>query len=96
MDQSLFRTLEESIREGGELLSGEQTAPVGNVHFVDEPDPRRIRKRLGVSQLAFAALLGISVRTLQNWEQGRRSPQGPALKLLQVAQRYPKVLLDLH
>ena len=95
MDEALFQTLQESIKEAGAILKGTQVAPKEQVHFVEEPDPRSTRKMLGINQAAFAALLGISVRTLQNWEQGRRSPQGPALKLLQVAQRFPEILLEL-
>ncbi len=51
-----------------------------------------IRRRLDLSQSAFAALLGVSVRTLQDWEQGRRKPRGPALSLLRVAEREPEAV----
>jgi len=51
-----------------------------------------IRERLGLSQSAFAALLGVSVRTLQDWEQGRRAPTGSALSLLRVAEREPEAV----
>ena len=74
---------------------GERDLPAENIHFVGEPDPRQIRARMGLSQEDFAPLLGISVRTLQNWEQGRRSPTGPAMKLLQIAARHPKILLEM-
>jgi putative transcriptional regulator len=58
---------------------------------------KRIRLKLNVSQAAFAHMLGVSVDTLQNWEQGRRVPEGPALALLKVAQAYPEVLIKaLH
>jgi putative transcriptional regulator len=52
-------------------------------------DVRAIREHTGLSQSAFAALLGVSVRTLQDWEQGRRIPSGAALSLLRVAEREP-------
>jgi putative transcriptional regulator len=55
-------------------------------------DPRAIRERLQVSQRAFAALVGVSVRTLQDWEQRRRRPRGPALALLRIVARHPEVL----
>ena len=56
-------------------------------------DVRAIRKRMGLSQSGFAAVLGVSTRTLQDWEQGRRRPTGPARALLRVADRHPKALL---
>jgi putative transcriptional regulator len=55
-----------------------------------------IRKRLNVSQHAFAGLLGVSVRTIQDWEQGRREPSGPAKALLRIVDQNPEVLLNLH
>jgi len=58
---------------------------------------KNIRKKLHVSQTRFAYMIGVSVDTLQNWEQGRRRPKGPALALLKVAQRNPDVVLSaLH
>ena len=60
-----------------------------------KPDsPEKIRKQLGLSQTAFAALLNISVKTLRNWEQGQRQPQGPALALLRIIEQHPEVLLN--
>ncbi|HET7267441.1 MAG TPA: helix-turn-helix domain-containing protein [Oleiagrimonas sp.] len=56
----------------------------------------RARTRTGLSQTEFAALLGVSPRTLQDWEQGRREPTGAAKTLLRVAATHPKVLLDLR
>lgn len=55
---------------------------------------RTIRERMDLSQSAFAALLGVSLRTLQDWEQGRRKPTGPAYALLRVATRHPEALLN--
>jgi putative transcriptional regulator len=54
-----------------------------------------IRTRAGLSQAEFAALLGVSVRTLQEWEQGRRNPSGAARTLLTIAARNPSALLDM-
>lgn len=51
-----------------------------------------LRRFLGMTQRAFAAALGISVHTLRNWEQDRRKPDGPALALLRIAARHPRVL----
>ncbi|MGH8547995.1 MAG: helix-turn-helix domain-containing protein [Methylococcales bacterium] len=53
------------------------------------------RNAVGLSQVRFAALLGVSVRTLQEWEQGRRSPSGAAKSLLRVAEKHPEVLREL-
>jgi putative transcriptional regulator len=55
----------------------------------------RVRNRLGLSQNKFARLLGISENTLQNWEQGRRKPAGPAKVLLKVAARHPQAILEV-
>jgi putative transcriptional regulator len=58
--------------------------------------PAEIRARLKLSQHAFAGLLGVSVRTVQEWEQGRREPRGPAKSLLRIADQHPEVFLDLR
>ncbi len=58
-------------------------------------DVARVRSRLGLSQNKFARLLGISENTLQNWEQGRRKPAGPAKVLLKVAARHPQAVLEV-
>jgi DNA-binding transcriptional regulator YiaG len=57
-------------------------------------DIAKLRRFLGMTQLAFSQALGISVHTLRNWEQGRRSPEGPALALLRIAARHPGVLRE--
>ena len=62
-----------------------------------EPSPAQvIRKKLKLSQSAFAGLMGVSIRTIQDWEQGRRSPKGPAKSLLRVAEQHPEVFDDIH
>jgi len=58
--------------------------------------PKVIRLKLHMSQSAFAGLMGVSVRTLQDWEQGRREPQGPAVALLRIAEQHPEVFNQLH
>ena len=64
---------------------------------LSEPsEPKVIRSKLELSQSAFAGLLGVSMRTLQDWEQGRRNPQGPAIALLRIAEQHPEVFADLH
>ena len=93
MNDELFSELVASVREGGAILRNEKEA--SRAFVVDEPDVAAIRDEYGLSQTKFAALLGISVRTLQNWEQGRRKPQGPAKVLLRVASKHPKAVLDV-
>ncbi len=58
------------------------------------PNAKTIRGKMGLSQSAFAGFLGVSVRTLQEWEQGRRKPSGPATVLLRVANKHPEVLIQ--
>ena len=81
---------------GKEILEGIRQIKRGDVgritHF---PPVSEIRAQTGLSQSEFAKLLGVSVRTLQEWEQGRRSPSGPAKTLLAIAHRNPKALLDI-
>lgn len=62
-----------------------------------EPKSRVVRVRLksGLSQTQFAAVLGVSKRTLQQWEQGRREPSGAAQTLMKIAERHPEVLLEI-
>lgn len=93
MDEQLFDELLESVRAGGAILRGECDA--SRVFETKEPDVAAIRAAYGLTQKQFARMLGISVRTLQNWEQGRRSPRGPARVLLHVAARHPEALLDV-
>ncbi|HBY98923.1 MAG TPA: transcriptional regulator [Chloroflexi bacterium] len=92
MNDELFAELVESVREGGRILRGE-VAP--SREFTVQPlDVKAIRERQRLSQTQFARLLGISVRTLQNWEQGRRVPEGPARVLLLVAGKHPDAIWD--
>lgn len=64
---------------------------------LSEPSqPKVIRAKLQLSQSAFAGLLGVSIRTLQDWEQGRRTPQGPAIALLRIAEQHPEVFATLY
>lgn len=92
MRDDLFNELVESVKEGGAILRGETAA--ARESAIEEPEVGEIRAEYGLSQAKFAAMLGISVRTLQNWEQGRRHPQGPARVLLRVAARHPRAILD--
>ena len=93
MENEVFNELVASVREGGLILRGE-SAP-SRRFIVESPDVKRIRANYKLSQSEFATLLGISVATLQNWEQGRRSPDGPARMLLQVAAAHPDAVWDV-
>ena len=66
------------------------------VRTLKEPGPTRaIRTKLKLSQSAFAGLMGVSLRTVQDWEQGRRKPSGPAAALLRIAEQKPKVFTEI-
>lgn len=84
------RNIGEEILEGIRQLKRGAHGRVTNVPAVGE-----IREKVGLSQPKFAALLGVSVRTLQEWEQGRRAPSGAARTLLLIAAKNPKALLDV-
>lgn len=92
MRDEMFEELLESVRQGGAILRGEMEA-ARTTRFDDE-DVKQLRERMRLSQPRFAALLGISVGTLRNWEQGRRRPEGPARALLRVAAVHPDAVLD--
>jgi putative transcriptional regulator len=93
MKDELFNQLVESVRQGGAILRGE--ARPSRVFEITAPDVKRIRTQYQLSQSEFAALIGISIGTLRNWEQGRRTPDGPARVLLQVAAKHPEAVWDV-
>ena len=63
-------------------------------HFESGDDVAMLRRFVGLTQTQFAEALGISVHTLRNWEQGRRHPDGPAIALLRIAARHPRVIRE--
>ena len=80
---------------GAEILEGIRQLKRGEVgRIVTYPPVAQTRARVGLSQAEFARLLGVSVRTLQEWEQGRRVPSGPARMLLTIAHKNPRALLE--
>ena len=91
MDKKLFADLVTGIREMKAVMRG--TAKPARVTRLAPDSPAVVRVRMGFSQEQFATLLGISVRTLQNWEQGHREPTGAARILIRVAARHPKIVL---
>ncbi len=81
---------------GAELLNGIRELKAGKTgRVVNQPAVDSIRRKTGLSQSRFATLLGVSVRTLQDWEQGRRAPSGAARTLLLIADKNPLALLDV-
>jgi len=63
--------------------------------FTEPASPQVIRAKLKLSQSVFAGLMGVSLRTVQDWEQGRRKPSGPAQALLRIAEQKPEVFANL-
>lgn len=91
MDEKNFNELIDSVQEAGSIYRGEKKA---SRRFEYGPmDVKAIRQKTGLSQARFAIIMGVSVRTLQNWEQGHRTPQGPAVSLLRIVDKDPKAAL---
>jgi len=87
-----FNQLIDSIQEAGKIRRGKKK-PSRIFEFKPE-DIRKIRKNLDKSQNEFALMIGVSVATLRNWEQGRRVPDGPARALLKVTSKNPKAVIE--
>jgi len=95
MKKEHFKKIVASIKEAGEIKAGHKVP--GRVYEIKPPEIKTVREKLNVSQSEFALMIGVSVRTLQNWEQGRRKPEGPAKALLRIASKNPRAVLDaLH
>ena len=92
MRKKLFEELKASIKEAGRILRGEIRP--SRVFELPPADIQKIRSTLGKSQTEFAIMIGISVGTLRNWEQGRRRHEGPARALLIIASKNPKAVLE--
>jgi len=92
MKNDLFNELIESIEEAGKIKKG--SVKPSRVFKYSPVDIKRIRGRLDVSQAQFALMIGVSKATLQNWEQGRREPDGPAKALLRVVEKQPEAVLQ--
>jgi putative transcriptional regulator len=95
MNEKMFKELLQSVQEMDRIARGRKR-PSRRFAF-KEPKVKHIRERTGLSQTRFASLIGVSKRTLENWEQGRRSPTGPARALLKIVESDPqRALRALH
>ena len=88
MKKEMFDELLASVREMDKIVQGKAAAV--RVTEFPEPEVKVIREKVGLSQNRFAMLIGVSKRTLENWEQGRRHPTGPAKALLRILDADPK------
>ena len=92
-ERDISQEILDGIREIKAFKAGKTTL---RTRELSEPSsPKEIRKKLRLSQAAFAALMGVSLRTLQDWEQGRREPSGPAKSLLRIAEQFPEVFMQV-
>jgi putative transcriptional regulator len=85
-----FANLVESIKQAGEIKKG--LRPPSRRFEISPLDVKAIRENLNQSQREFALMIGVSISTLQNWEQGRRKPEGPAKALLKIAAQNPEAV----
>ena len=96
MDETLFQDLLAGVKEMGKHKRGEDV-PGARVTEIQEPDVKALREGAGISQAEFARLIGVSRRTLENWEQHRARPTGPARALLKIVASNPKAAVEaLH
>lgn len=93
VERDISQEILDGIREIKAHKGGKENL---RTHQLKDPAPPQvIRQRLNLSQAAFAGLMGVSLRTVQDWEQGRRKPSGPAEALLRIADQRPDVFLNL-
>ena len=83
----------EGIRELKAYKAGESDLRARKLSELSAPQV--IRQKLDLSQSAFAGFMGVSLRTIQDWEQGRRTPSGPAKSLLRIAEQHPRIFMEL-
>ena len=93
MKKSEFKELLQGVRDAGAYLRGDKRG-VTRIDRIEPDSVAVVRTKLKLSQSEFARMLGISVDTLQNWEQGRRQPSGAARVLLRVVAKHPEVVLE--
>jgi len=95
VNEERFRKMMEGIKQGAEILKGKRKPARITERIIHVPDAKKIREDLNLSQSQFADMLGVSVRTIQNWEQGLRVPNRPSAMLLMLAATHPDVFKDL-
>jgi putative transcriptional regulator len=93
MGTKAFEAISQGLREALAYVQGDTRGARLHRVYVPDINVERIRRRLGLSQMDFAAAFGVSVATVRNWEQGRRRPHGPAQVLLVVIDKAPQVVL---
>jgi putative transcriptional regulator len=95
MNDKDFKKLVESVKQMGSIMRGENIPHRRTV--LTTVDVKALRERLSLTQNQFSSMIGVSIKTLQNWEQGRREPEGPAKALLRVVEKEPQAVLNaLH
>jgi DNA-binding transcriptional regulator YiaG len=95
VEKDLFDDLVQSLKEAKAIAKGQ--APSSRRFVLPPPDVRLVREQIGLTQSEFAHLMQVSIKTLQNWEQQRRTPTGPAAALLKIVMAAPDVALKaLH
>jgi len=95
MNDEDFQKLVLSVKQMGTIMQGGKLAHRRTT--LTDLNVKGLRERTGLTQADFSQMIGVSIRTLQNWEQGRREPEGPAKALLRVVERNPQAVLNaLH
>lgn len=95
MNDKDFQKLVKSVKQMGSIMRGESIPHRRTV--LSTVDVKALRERLGLTQNQFSGMIGVSIKTLQNWEQGRREPEGPAKALLRVVEKEPQAVMNaLH
>jgi putative transcriptional regulator len=95
MDKELFEDLVNSLKEAKAISKGKR--PASRRFDIANPDVKLVREQVGLSQTEFAQMMRVSVKTLQNWEQHRRTPTGPAAALLKIVSTSPDLAMrSLH
>lgn len=95
MNKKNFAELLQSVKETGKIMRGEMK-PSRQFVFDDKEDIQEVRLGFNASQSEFAQFMGVSINTLQNWEQGRRHPTGPAKVLLRIVVRKPEIFTEMQ
>lgn len=93
MDKELFDQVHQSMKEAVAIAKGDMQP--SRVFTVQQPDVKVVREKIGLSQAMFAAMIGVKVKTLQNWEQHRRNPTGAAAALLTIFDREPETAMGV-